>query len=112
MCAILVGAMGANWDQLTSAREGVSFVGPTILDPATGKDEAKLEDLIETGHVRHVSDDYEEQQREFYAIMHPDRVYTPGFDAEFRAYYASLGDISRHGRWVYFPWRSLISHIL
>ena len=104
--------MGADWDQLAGTIDGGTFVAPLVLDPSVPGDTGALAELSGSGSIRHVSDDYEEQQRELYAIMHPDKVYAPGFEAEFRAYYTGLGDIPRHGRWVYFPWRSLISHIL
>ncbi len=87
-------------------------VRPRIYDRANESDESEIRALIEHGNIMHVSDDYEEQHRELYAIRHPDRVYTSTFETEFKHHYAELGDISRHGRWAYFPWRSLIAHIL
>lgn len=88
---------------------------PEFFNLGKESDESRLATLLNKGAVRHVSDDYEEQQRELYAIENPTLVYTPMFEELFRAHYASLQEnapIQAHGLWVYFPWRSLVAHVL
>ncbi len=88
---------------------------PAFFTLSKKGDQDRLAMLLRKGDVRHVSDDYEEQQRELYAIENPTLVYTPTFEKSFQEYYVSLQDhvsIAEHGLWVYFPWRSLITHVL
>ncbi len=85
---------------------------PFFFDLSKEEDAQKLTDLLRTGSIRRVCDDYEEQQRELFAIENPSRVYAPDFEQAFQAHYRSIGPTFRHGVWVYFPWLSTISHIL
>lgn len=88
---------------------------PQILDLHTEKDRRALSRLIAARRVRHVNDDYEAELREYFEVMNPTLVYTPDFDGKFHAYLNSIKKkmpLWRHGRWVYFPWLSTLSHIL
>lgn len=88
---------------------------PSLFDLSRGEDLAQLKDLIASGVVRFATDDYEEEIRELYGIEHPADVYKPGFKEAFQAHYAQLQEktpLWRQGRWVFFPWRAQIAHIL
>lgn len=88
---------------------------PTIFNCALSKDKTRFEELLISGAVKQISDDYEEEQRELFGVKNPSRVYAPGFEEAFQKYFHSLsaeGLLSEHGRWVYFPWRYLAAHIL
>jgi hypothetical protein len=88
---------------------------PLLFDLSRDDDRGRFEDLIASGDIRHISDDYEEQQFELYGIQNPSHVYTPTFKQEFAEYYKRLQEskpLSQHGTWVYFPWRNTASHIL
>ncbi len=75
----------------------------------------KLTKLIQLGEIRHSSDDYEEQLRELYAINNPSHVFLPEFKREQEAFLhdaTSQTPLWQQGMWVYYPWRSLITHVL
>ena len=88
---------------------------PRLFDLSREEDRMALSKLIASGEIKHATDDYEEQQRELFGIRNPTKVYTPTFEEEFQTHYASLSanvPLWQHGRWVYFPWRDLVAHIL
>lgn len=88
---------------------------PELFDLSRAGDRERFEALLASGAVRAVSDDYEEEQRELFGIRHPAQVYAPGFEEAFQEHFRALSTdapLSRHGRWVYYPWRSVVSHIL
>lgn len=88
---------------------------PHIFDLDKEKDRRHASRLISARAIRHVSDDYEEQLREYFGIMNPALVYAPGFEDTFQAYLKSIQKktpLWRHGRWIYFPWLSTLTHIL
>ena len=90
-------------------------VAPQIFDLSKDDDQAAFAKLLEDGAIRRVTDDFEEEQRELFAIRHPDRVYTPDFEQEFRQYYddlAAQAPLHTHGRWAYFPWSATAAHVL
>jgi hypothetical protein len=100
---------------LDALRDRPVWSEPTLFHLTNAKEAAAFEKLIGSGEVRQVVDDYEEQQRELYGVQNPTKVYAPGFEASFQAYYASLETeypVRMHGVWAYFPWRSLATHIL
>ncbi len=87
----------------------------SLFDLSQAGDRTRFEALIADGSIKQISDDYEEEQRELFGIKNPSRVYAPGFEEAFQEHYRALGaekPISEHGRWAYFPWRYLASHIL
>ncbi len=88
---------------------------PRIFDLSQESDQTEFSKLLETGDIRRVSDDYEEQHRELFGIKNPTKVYTPTFEEEFQAHYKSISaerSLWQHGNWAYFPWRDLVAHIL
>ena len=85
---------------------------PIFFDLSKETDAEKLSALFTTGAIRRLSDDYREAQLELFGVNNPSRVYTPDFKNEFNTYYEGLGDIVKHGMWVYFPWISTLTHIL
>ncbi len=78
------------------------------------KDATEFFELIESGSILRVADDYEEASRELFAIQNPTLVYAAGFEDTFKAHYATLtnGEPWKLGRWVYFPWSGTVCHIL
>ncbi len=88
---------------------------PQIFDLTNVAQAAEFEALVASGAVKQVSDDYQEQQRELYAIRNPSAVYAPGFEDAFQTYFRTLSadrPLSHDGRWVYYPWRFLVAHVL
>ncbi len=88
---------------------------PLIFDLRKEKDRRLMSRLIAGRAVRHVSDDYEEQMREYFGVMNPALVYIPGFEEKFQTYFESVRKkipLWQDGRWVYFPWLSTLTHIL
>jgi len=88
---------------------------PRIFNLRKEKDRHLISRLIAGRAVRHVSDDYEEQLREYFGIMNPALVYAPGFEEKFQTYFESIQKkipLWQNGRWVYFPWLSTLTHIL
>jgi molybdopterin/thiamine biosynthesis adenylyltransferase len=88
---------------------------PRIFDLGREKDRRHVSRLISARAIRHVSDDYEEQLREYFGIMNPGLVYAPGFEEKLRAYLDGIRGktpLWRHGRWAYYPWLSALAHIL
>ncbi len=102
-------------ERLRTLRQIETVSRPELFDLTREGDCARFEELISGGAIKQVSDDYEEEQRELFGIKNPSRVYAPGFEDSFQEYYRSLSGavpLSKHGRWVYFPWRYLAAHIL
>lgn len=100
---------------LTALKEKDTPSRPVLFDLSLPEDQGRFKDLLASGAIQHISDDYEEQQRELFGVRNPQKVYTPSFEAEFQSFFATLGSgdaLAAHGRWVYFPWRSLAAHIL
>jgi hypothetical protein len=90
-------------------------IKPTLFD-LTNKNHAEaLENLFAEGKIQRVSDDYEEQQLELFAIKNPSKVFASTFKEEFQDYYKKIKEkipLFQHGIWVYFPWSSTLVHIL
>jgi molybdopterin/thiamine biosynthesis adenylyltransferase len=88
---------------------------PSILDLSKETDRAAVDALMKSGDVRFVCDDYEEQLREHFSFLNPSRVFDPGLEQAFQAHRAELektAPISQHGRWVHYPWRATLVHVL
>lgn len=88
---------------------------PEIFDLAKDDDRVRFEELIASGAIKQISDDYEEQQRELFGVLNPSKVYVPGFEELFREHFNLLSantSLDQHGRWSYFPWRYIAAHIL
>ena len=102
-------------ETLNKLRRTETVSKPVIFDLSQGKDRIHFEALLKKGAIKQISDDYEEQQRELFGIKNPSRVYAPGFEEAFQEHYRSLSaakPLSEDGRWAYFPWRYLATHIL
>lgn len=87
---------------------------PEILDPADEKDVARMRELL-ANDARFVRDDIEEQLKEHYAFLNPSLVFRPDFAEGFRAHKRALearAPLWRHGRWVHYPWRGTLVHVL
>lgn len=86
---------------------------PEIIDASTDQGRQRLASLLESGEVRSVRDDYEEQLREHFALLNPTLVFSPDFEARFAAHRDGIGmPLWQHGRWIYFPWRAALTHLL
>ncbi len=100
---------------LEKKKNAAASFKPHIFDFQKIQDRTWLTDLIRTKSIQRVLDDYEEQQREYFAIMNPTLVFSPEFEKEFQLYLKKLfAKVPpwQHGRWIYFPWLSTLSHIL
>jgi len=88
---------------------------PVFFDLSVEADRAWFAELVSSGDIKHISDDYEEQLLELYGVQNPSHVYTPTFKQEFAEYFKKLQKskpLYQHGLWVYFPWRNTAAHIL
>lgn len=95
--------------------EGNSIYKPEIYNLSNKADLKKIEKLIEAGYIQHVSDDYMEELREYFAVMNPAEVYKPTFEEKFRQYVAEIEkkhSLIAHGLWVVYPWLSNAVHVL
>lgn len=103
-------------EEVLNALRGKELTGkPEIFDLSQDADKARFRELVHEGSIRQIADDYEEEQRELFGIKNPTRVYAPGFEDAFQEHWRSLAaerPLDEHGRWAYFPWRYLASHIL
>lgn len=99
-------------DQLKSTN---SSSLPVIFNLASEEDQVKLNELFKTGAVRHVVDDYKEQELEHFQVCNPSIVYTPDFQSKFEEHLNSLEKeiiAVKRGKWAYFPWIDTLVHIL
>jgi hypothetical protein len=95
--------------------EGNNIYKPEIYSLSNKADLKKIEKLIEAGYIQHISDDYMEELREYFAVMNPSEVYKPTFEGKFREYVASIEkkhSLMAHGLWVFYPWLSNAVHVL
>ena len=102
-------------EALDALRKAKAPSRPELFDLSREGDRTRFSELVESGSVKQVSDDFEEQQRELFAIKNPTKVYAPGFEDAFQEHWKSLQSekpLSEYGRWAYFPWRYLAAHIL
>lgn len=97
------------------ATRRTEFSRPVILDLSLTPHRVRMKKLFKARQVLHVSDDYLEQLKEYFAFQNPTLVFSQQFPAEFKKYRRSLekqAPIHCHGRWVYFPWLFTAVHIL
>ncbi|MDP3778506.1 MAG: ThiF family adenylyltransferase [bacterium] len=89
---------------------------PVFFNLGKEKDLIALKRLISRGSILRVSDDYEEQLREYFAIKHPKIALNRAvLNAKCAAYIQKLAvkkPLWRQGRWVYFLWSGALTHIL
>jgi len=89
--------------------------GPVIFDLSDEDNVIALDALIKQNSSLRVCDEYEDQLREYFQVMHPDRVYVQEFETEFAVFFKRLkenGSLVAHGRWAWFPWKNTLVHIL
>ena len=101
--------------QLREGAEQTSASVPIIFDLSIAAQEKELGELLVGNKIQHVSDDYQEQQQELFAVKNPSIVYGPDFKPKFEEYYQELQKIKplrQQGSWAYFPWSSTLVHIL
>lgn len=95
-------------------REAASSL-PLIFNLQNVDEQARLATLFKDRKIQHVIDDHEEQLREYFQVMNPTFVYASDFETRFREHRkkeAARVPLWQHGRWVYFPWNSTLTHIL
>lgn len=88
---------------------------PVLFDLSKKSDLEEVQRLKNHGALHFASDDYVEQLRELFAIHNPGLVYTPDFKSLFQTYLdeqIATTPIEELGRWIYYPWRSQLVHIL
>ncbi|MEK7193682.1 MAG: ThiF family adenylyltransferase [Patescibacteria group bacterium] len=88
---------------------------PLILDLSKTKDKHTISKLLSSRKVQQVIDDYKEQLHELFAVKNPTLVYAQNFADKFAEYFSNLEKqkpLSEYGRWVYFPWLGVVTHIL
>ncbi len=89
---------------------------PVFFNLAREKDFIALKQLINRGAILRVSDDYNEELREYFAIKHPkialNKVILETKSAAYLKKLTAKRPLWRQGRWVYFPWSGALAHIL
>lgn len=88
---------------------------PVLFDFSRADDVEEVARLKALGELHFATDDYLEQLRELFAINNPTLVYTPNFKNLFANHVSELTSatpIEVLGRWVYYPWRGQLVHIL
>ena len=87
---------------------------PEFLNLNKSADRQKFDRLVSSQHV-HVVDDFKEQLKELFIVTHARLLFTNKLPSEFQKHLASkmaAKPLKEQGVWVYFPWRSTVSHIL
>lgn len=100
---------------LAEAKKNARPSVPHIYDFTNADDVTQAKGLLKYGVIQEVSDDYEEQLRELFAINNPTLVYAPDFGERFIVYRNALNTERpewQQGKWVYYPWRSILVHVL
>ena len=89
---------------------------PVILDFQNNEDARLAQKLFEEKKIQKVTDHYISQEREYFSIQNPSIIFDPPlFEQKFKEYISTLeskNPLSRHGRWIYFPWLFALVHIL
>lgn len=101
--------------QLESSDQKPGLSKPIIFDLQNHKDEQAVLKLFTAKKILCITDDYEEQLKELFAINNPILVYAPNFTKNFKDYLVILKkqtSLSSQGKWVYFPWNGNFVHIL
>lgn len=100
---------------LTSGGRSEEVSKPIFFSLSLPEAREALKKLVEKDSIKHILDDYEEEQRELFQVKNPTLVYQPIFNSAFAEYLDSMkkdGPLWQHGKWVYFPWISTLVHIL
>ncbi|TSC56779.1 MAG: Uncharacterized protein G01um101418_180 [Parcubacteria group bacterium Gr01-1014_18] len=100
---------------LEKQKENLDISRPLVLNLAAESGRVLLEYLTKDGKIARVSDDFEEQMREYFAVEHPELIFHPEFKKYFEDYWQGLLHEKprwQHGVWVYFPWMLSLIHVL
>lgn len=86
----------------------------TIFNLAQEADRDSFNKLLKNKSVE-VFDQYEAQLKELFSISNPTFVFNHKLEEEFFLYLKKIkktSSLKEQGRWVYFPWRNSITHLL
>jgi ThiF family len=75
----------------------------------------RLEELLRGGTVKQVIDTIEDQEREYFQILHAESISQPDFESRFRKHRDLLEQkipAYQRGNWVFLPWLSTLVHLL
>lgn len=101
--------------KLKKASSGEGLFKPVIFNLQKPRHCQAIQRLFSKHLIREVRDDYLEQQRELFAILHPALIFQPDFSQQVNNYLQGLGkrtSFGEQGRWVYYPWLSILAHVL
>lgn len=100
-------------DELISSLSVLNGVGgweqPGVFDLNLHQDVEGMKSLVESGKVVRISDNIDEAVEELYHIDNPAQIDSLDREA-YAGYKSSLGDISRYGKWVFYPWSGTLVH--
>ncbi|MEK7584992.1 MAG: ThiF family adenylyltransferase [Patescibacteria group bacterium] len=102
-------------DSLQSKRDDGSIYQPELLDLSLETGQARVAELLKSGQLLSVGDDYEEQLLELYQVNNPTKIFNPDFKSEFEQHLTGLKATApfwQQGLWAYYPWLGSIVHIL
>ena len=100
---------------LSTKSKRIADFKPQLLYLDRKSDRKILSKLFLSRIIIHVIDDYEEQLREYFAVINPSFVYAKDFEQKFQEYVAIRSKIRplwREGTWVYFSWLASLVHVL
>lgn len=101
--------------KLIQSKKAVLASKPEIFDLLNSADCEKVKNLFTSGMILFVVDDFDEQQKELFAINNPTKVYAEDFASTYATYFELLRQkrpLIAEGKWVYFPWLSCLVHLL
>ncbi len=85
---------------------------PIIWNLSIDKDINELNKLRESGEILFEVDEFDRQLRDLYKCRYPDKVKN---EEQFNVFLVELSNgkqIQEIGRWVYYPWRKTLVHLL
>ncbi len=100
---------------LSEKSQDFSDSTPSLFDLSESSDQLALQKLIDEDKIRYVRDDYKEQIKEYFQITNAGNIFDPDFENSFLSFFKKLKEHSplwQMGKWVYFPWKETIVHIL
>lgn len=88
---------------------------PIFFNLAKTQDQSALAKLLQKNPGIYITDDYQEQLRELFAIKNPPLAFQSDFEKKFLEYQKNLtskASLWQQGKWAYFPWLKTLVHIL